>query len=361
MKIVTVLGARPQFIKAAAVSRALRNHPGIGEVLVHTGQHFDDSMSRIFFREMEIPEPAYHLDVHSLPHGAMTGRMLEKIEEVIRKERPDATMVYGDTNSTLAGALAAAKIPPGRVVHVEAGLRSHNMSMPEEINRILTDRLSTILFCPTDTAVANLHAEGFEGFPCSIHKPGDVMQDAAMFYGARSAERSTVMRTLGDAPFVLATLHRQENTDDPARLSGILDGLGRIHRRIRVVLPVHPRTRKTMEAGGFATPVMLIDPVGYFDMLELLKHASLVLTDSGGVQKEAYFHALNCVTLRDETEWTELVHGGFNMLAGADADVIEKAFATMIERKNDFSGDLYGGGKASGRIADMLLRHLSTK
>ncbi|MEM9022450.1 MAG: UDP-N-acetylglucosamine 2-epimerase (non-hydrolyzing) [Bacteroidota bacterium] len=353
MKVFTVVGARPQFVKAAAVSRALMAQPGMEEVLVHTGQHFDHGMSDIFFEEMEIPRPKYNLDIHSLGHGAMTGRMLEHLEAKLQVEQPDVVLVYGDTNSTLAGALAAKKlhIP---VAHVEAGLRSFNDRMPEEVNRILTDRISNTLFCPTDAAVENLRKEGFDHLPAEVLKVGDVMQDAAYFYAERSAERSTVMDAIGGGDFALCTVHRAENTDDPERMRGIFQALEQIHRQVPVVLPIHPRTRNILNKMGLETPIKLIDPVGYFDMIELLKHCRLVLTDSGGLQKEAYFFHRPCITMRDQTEWVELVTSGTNQLVGADTAGIVEAFEKAVSTEADFSRDLYGAGNASVRIAAHL-------
>jgi UDP-GlcNAc3NAcA epimerase len=353
MSIITIVGARPQFVKAGTVSRALRS-AGLKEVIVHTGQHFDYNMSQVFFDDMEIPKPDYNLEIHSLSHGAMTGRMLEAIERVLQTEKPKVVLVYGDTNSTLAGALAAQKlgIP---VAHVEAGLRSFNMAMPEETNRILTDRISTHLFCPTQVAINNLKAEGFDGFGCNIHNVGDVMLDAALYYSERSAQKSKIVRTLNLEPyFVLATMHRQENTDNPQRLTEIIKALNLIHRNRQVVVPLHPRTRKIIERLGIKTEFTIVEPVGYFDMIELLKHCELVITDSGGLQKEAFFFEKGCVTLRTETEWTELVEGGFNMLAGETANQIVAKYNQMVNKTFDFSVNLYGSGDASIRIVEIL-------
>ncbi|MBL7846648.1 MAG: UDP-N-acetylglucosamine 2-epimerase (non-hydrolyzing) [Cyclobacteriaceae bacterium] len=353
MKIVTILGARPQFIKAAAVSRAL-NKVGIEECIIHTGQHFDKNMSDVFFTEMEIPAPHYNLEIHSLGHGAMTGRMLEKVEEVLTTEKPGAVLVYGDTNSTLAGALAAAKlrIP---VAHVEAGLRSFNMDMPEEINRILTDRISTILFCPTSTAVKNLKAEGFGKFNCRIEQPGDVMFDAIKYYSQKAEKASTILATLGlsGKDFVLATLHREENTNNPAHLRAIAEALNTIHASVPVVLPLHPRTRNYLTSHRIQLKVILIDPVGYFDMLMLLRHCRLVLTDSGGLQKEAYLSGKFCITLRAQTEWVELVKAGANVITGAHTKKILAAFKKYRSKKITTKA-LYGNGDAAVKIAKSL-------
>lgn len=352
-KIVTIVGARPQFVKAAAVSRAIAS-TSVKEVIVHTGQHFDKNMSDVFFEEMEIPMPDYKLDIHSLSHGAMTGRMLEKIEEVLLYEKPDGLMVYGDTNSTLAGAIAASKlhIP---VVHVEAGLRSFNMLMPEEVNRILTDRIASLLLCPTDAAIANLKKEGFDGFGAKVVKNGDVMQDAAIFYAARSEVKSKVLSLLGlSSGFVLATIHRQENTDDPEKLRSIIEGLNTINRDSRVVVPLHPRTRNIIAKQKLNVEFLVIDPVGYFDMVELLKHCSLVVTDSGGVQKEAFFFKKPCITAREQTEWVELVDNGFNTLVGSDSGLMLKAYHDMLAKSYNFDINLYGNGHAASVVANEI-------
>jgi UDP-GlcNAc3NAcA epimerase len=360
IKLATVVGARPQFIKAAAVSRELARHSHIREIIIHTGQHFDSSMSEVFFEEMEIPRPNYFLDVNSLDHGAMTGRMLEKLEEVLQSEKPDAVLVYGDTNSTLAGALAAKKLHID-VVHVEAGLRSYNMDMPEEVNRVLTDRISDLLCCPTDHAVENLRREGFEHLNCSIIKTGDVMQDAALYYSEISAKRSTIIDRLklNEVPFALCTIHRAENTDDRARLCSIVEALNLIAREMRVVLPLHPRTKRILQSDDIRLDFESIEPVGYFDMLQLLKHCRIVLTDSGGLQKEAFFFSKPCVTLRDETEWTELIERGANVLVGANCARIVEGFHQMLRRPPAIKADLYGDGHASQRVVEALKGRLS--
>ena len=287
-KIVTILGARPQFVKAAVLSRIISKYNEIEEVIVHTGQHFDANMSAVFFEEMEIPKPKYNLNINGLSHGAMTGQMLLKIEEVLMNEQPDTVVVYGDTNSTLAGALAAKKMQL-KLVHVEAGLRSFNMQMPEEINRILTDRIADLLLCPTQTAVENLEKEGFENFDSKIVQCGDIMKDAVEFYGNISEEKSTLISDLKlkKNEFVLATIHRQENTDNEQCLKAIFEGLDAINDFKKVIIPLHPRTKKLLEKYKINTTSTVVEPVGYFDMLQLLKNCNLVVTDSGGLQKEA--------------------------------------------------------------------------
>ncbi|MFM9975748.1 MAG: non-hydrolyzing UDP-N-acetylglucosamine 2-epimerase [Beijerinckiaceae bacterium] len=312
-RILTVVGARPQFIKAAAVSRAIRASADFSEILVHTGQHFDPMMSDVFFRELDIPPPDEHFAIHGGGHGAMTGRMLEAVEAAIVKHKPDWVLVYGDTNSTLAGALAAAKLHVP-VVHVEAGLRSFNRRMPEEINRVMADHIATLLLTPTQTGVANLAAEGITS---GVHHVGDVMHDAMIHAMARARKDSHIMDTLGlvAGGFVLATVHRAENTDAPARLKAVVETLMREAEGRPVVLPIHPRTRQALEKSGLATgAIRIIDPVGYIDMTRLLDGCALVMTDSGGLQKEAYFARRPCITLRDETEWVETIAHGWNRL-----------------------------------------------
>lgn len=353
MKIFTVVGARPQFVKAAVLSRQFLNNPQFNEVLVHTGQHFDEKMSDVFFEEMQIPKPKYNLQINSLNHGAMTGRMLEGIENLLLQEKPDLVLVYGDTNSTLAGALAAKKLHI-KVGHVEAGLRSFNIHMPEEINRILTDRISDILFCPTQTAIKNLHNEGFKNMGVQIENTGDVMQDAAYFYAEFAHERAKVAHQFIDKPFALVTLHRAENTDNINRLKSIVAALNEINQSVNVVLPLHPRTSKIIQHHKLKTAFTIIDPVGYFDMITLLKHCKLVLTDSGGLQKEAFFFKKQCITLRDQTEWVELVENKFNEVVGANTQNILLAFENIEKRNYNFNINLYGGGKAGENIIHSL-------
>jgi len=365
MKITTIIGARPQFIKAAMVSRALKARQGVREILVHTGQHFDGNMSEIFFEQMEIPKPDYNLDVAGLNHGAMTGRMLEKIEQVLIDEKPDCVLVYGDTNSTLAGALAAVKlhIP---VAHVEAGLRSFNRKMPEEHNRVLTDHCSEILFCPTETAIENLKREGIintTNNTTSYHAPfivnvGDVMYDAALFFGDKAKRMSNIFEDLNLEPkaYILATVHRAENTDNPARLMDIFEGLDEVARDIPVILPLHPRTEKLLGSIKFSpSNLKLIPPLGYLDMVMLEKNARLIVTDSGGIQKEAFFHQVACVTLRDETEWVELVEAGVNVLVGADKGRIIQGISMMLEKKIDGKSGVYGTGDAAEKIVEIII------
>jgi UDP-GlcNAc3NAcA epimerase len=352
VRILTVVGARPQFIKAAAVSVALKDRDGVQEVLLHTGQHFDPGMSDVFFDQLALPKPRYRLNIHGGNHGQMTGRMLEAIEEALLVERPDRVLVYGDTNSTLAGALAATKlhIP---VAHVEAGLRSFDVRMPEEINRLLTDRISDLLLCPTPAAIRNLGAEGVtHSSRVRVLEIGDVMLDAARRFGPHATQPKDFD---SDGPFLLATVHRAENTDDPLRLRGIVDALNRLSTRHRIVLPLHPRTAAAMQHEGLRLNFGAIAPVGYLEMLWLLNRCSCVLTDSGGVQKEAFFAGRPCVTLRDSTEWVELVDLGANVLAGADARSVETAAEKCLESRVPDVGSHYGGGNAAAAVAEALI------
>ncbi len=355
MKVLTVIGARPQFIKAGPVSAALRN-AGIEEVLVHTGQHYDPSMSQVFFDELGLPEPAINLNVGSGMHGEQTGAMLSGLEKAILAERPDWVLIYGDTNSTLAGALAAVKLHVS-VAHVEAGLRSFNRAMPEEINRIVADAVSHLLFAPTATALRNLVAEGVSRD--RIVECGDVMYDAALVYGTRS-EKSDVLQRLNLEPkgYVLATVHRAENTDNPERLQAILDGLRRTAEAINVVLPVHPRTRKALESAPAlhsGKNLRLIEPLGYLDMLQLQRNAAVIATDSGGVQKEAFFCGVPCVTLRDETEWTELVELGWNTLCPPRDGASMAEIILSCRGRAGHPGTPYGDGNAAKKVVDGLL------
>jgi UDP-GlcNAc3NAcA epimerase len=358
MKILTIIGARPQFVKAAALSREIKKYPQLQEIIVHTGQHFDANMSDIFFEEMEIPKPHYNLNINGLSHGAMTGQMLEKLEEVMLTEKPDVVLVYGDTNSTIAGALAAKKLHI-KVAHVEAGLRSFNMHMPEEINRILTDRISDWLFCPTDTATKNLTNEGYQNISCTIVKTGDVMEDAALFYAQKAAEKSTIIDQLDlrGKKFILSTIHRAENTDNKINLSEIILALNQLHETTTVIVPLHPRTKKLIEQYQLKVNFIIIDPIGYFDMISLLKDCALVITDSGGLQKEAYFFGKFCITTREQTEWVELVENGYNTISGTNSNTILKSAQLALTASFPEKMNLYGNGKACENICMALLSH----
>jgi len=360
MKILTVVGARPQFIKAAAVSRVINMHHSstINELIVHTGQHFDENMSKVFFDELEIPAPQYNLEISGGSHGLMTGRMLEAIEGVIVQEKPDYLLVYGDTNSTLAGALAAAKLHVP-VAHVEAGLRSFNMRMPEEINRILTDRVSTLLFCPTETAVKNLSNEGVSA---GVYNAGDVMYDVALYYKQQAQERSKILQALGlrKGSFVLATCHRAENTDNPERLEQILGALSGIAKILQVVLSLHPRTRKlinTYALSNLLDNLIVTEPLAFLDMTALEQSAKIICTDSGGVQKEAFFYQVPCITMRDETEWVETVNLGWNKLTGANSEKIQDVFeGYLVSMPSIVSYAPYGQGEAAKNIVNQILK-----
>lgn len=361
VRITSIVGARPQFIKAAAVSRAIAAHNrsragiAIEERIVHTGQHYDDNLSDLFFRELEIPRPSHNLAVGSGSHGEQTGRMLERIEQMLLREMPDRVLVYGDTNSTLAGALAAAKlgIP---VAHVEAGLRSFVPSMPEEINRVVTDRVCDVLFCPTPAAVTNLAREGIS---TGVHHVGDVLYDSTRFYSRKAASiEADVLQRLGvvAGSFYLATVHRAENTDHRERLAGIFEAFDTLATgTCPVIVPLHPRTAKCLREHGLGVrgAVRIIEPVSYLEMVAMEKNARRILTDSGGVQKEAFFLHVPCVTLRDETEWVETVDAGWNVLAGANTDAI--VAAAQATAPTDTGGETaYGKGDAADRICEVL-------
>ena len=381
LKFVTIVGARPQFIKAAAISRVFKNESArrAGEVMVNTGQHYDDYMSKVFFEELEIPEPHYSLEVGSGTHGNQTGQMIMKIEEVLDKERPDMVIVYGDTNSTLAGALAAAKmnIP---VAHVEAGLRSFNKSMPEEINRILTDNISTLLFCPTGTSFENLVKEGFPAYakpPYSVDNPkvfrcGDVMYDNALYFAKKAENISGTYDKLklSEKGYVLCTIHRDNNTDNPGRLNALFESLNNIssESKIRIVLPLHPRAGKMIshhldqalwEDVRKNKYFILTGPISYLDMLVMEKHSIMIMTDSGGVQKEAYFFNKPCVVLRKESEWKELLDAGTTLLADTDEHRIHNAFRNFMENAPTVFPPIFGDGKAAEFIFDEMIKSLS--
>ncbi|WP_435337489.1 non-hydrolyzing UDP-N-acetylglucosamine 2-epimerase [Acinetobacter sp. LH3_13] len=351
MKILTVLGARPQFIKAAAFSRALDQIDNIEEIIIHTGQHYDQNMSDIFFEEMNIPKPKYLLQTGGKTHGAMTGQQLEQIENIFLNEKPDLVLVYGDTNSTLAGALAAAKlhIP---VAHIEAGLRSFNKRMPEEINRILTDQLSDYLFVPSLLAKKNLVNEGVSSDKIFI--VGDIMCDVSLYYKEKMVKPKWFDDLKLDK-FILCTIHRAENTDDINKLTAIFKGLGAAKKDI--ILPLHPRTvNKIKEYNlNIAKNIYIVEPVGYLEMVWLEANTDLIVTDSGGVQKEAYFHGKYCITLREETEWIELVDQGFNTLVGCDSDLIEQSLNKNYN-SNLYAG-IYGHGDTSNKIINIMVQY----
>lgn len=356
-KILTILGARPQFIKAGSFSRAISNYEEIEEIIVHTGQHYDENMSDVFFKEMQIPRPNYLLGIGGKNHGAMIGQMIEKIEEIAIKENPDWVIVFGDTNSTLAGSIVASKLN-FKLAHIEAGLRSFNMNMPEEVNRILTDRVSNILFCPTDIAVKNLKNEGYGKFNSKIVKSGDVMLDGAIFYNKLAVKPNIET----EEKFILCTIHRAENTNDEKRLRSIFKALKEIAKDRQVILPIHPRTKNVIEKLELCTDnLTIIQPVGYLEMVWLIKNCTLVMTDSGGLQKEAYFFKKQCITLRDETEWVELVESGANVLVGAnEKKILNAAKEVSIFNPDNFNNYLYGNGNASKIIIDEIIKYSET-
>jgi UDP-N-acetylglucosamine 2-epimerase len=376
LKIVTVIGARPQFIKAAPVIAAARKRRSVRHVLVHTGQHYDYTMSKVFFDELKLPAPEYYLEVGSGSHGIQTAKIMERLEPVLTKEAPDWVLVYGDTNSTLAAALAAAKMQLP-VAHIEAGLRSFNKSMPEEINRVMADHVSTLLSCPTTAAIKNLRREGFTHFANNgalvekdtvtikntptadaplVVNCGDVMFDAALLGSAVAERKSTILQTLGLQPkeYYLATVHRAANTDDEKTLGKLMAAFGQLDRP--VIFPAHPRTAGRLKTFGIAVKhnVRVIEPVGYFDMLMLEKSAAAILTDSGGVQKEAFFFKVPCITLRAETEWVETVETGWNRVVGSDPDQIARAVAVVSAGKNSVFP--YAKGNAAGTIVECLMQ-----
>ena len=355
MKFLTIVGARPQFIKASAFSKELKKFKNINEVIIHTGQHFDDNMSDVFFEELNIPKPKYNLSINNKSHGEMTGMMLSKIEKIIKIENPDWLIVYGDTNSTLAGALAATKMNV-KIAHIEAGLRSFNMDMPEEINRILTDRISTILFCPTQNAKNNLFNEGFKKFNCKIVVSGDIMKDSTSLFNKLTIKPDNIKLS---KKFALATVHRAENTNDAERLRGIFKALNNIGKKINVILPIHPRTKKILKEKNINTEnINIIPPVGYLNMTWLIKNCFIVLTDSGGLQKEAFFNKKFCITLRDETEWIELVYNKVNFLVSADEKRILSKFDYLLKNNPVFNcKEFYGKGNISKKIIQSIINY----
>ncbi|WP_461673514.1 non-hydrolyzing UDP-N-acetylglucosamine 2-epimerase [Priestia megaterium] len=353
LKVLTVIGARPQFIKACMLSNAFRSESNIKEIIVHTGQHYDENMSNIFFKQLKLPNPHYFLGTGSDTHGKQTAKMLLKLEDIIISEKPDIVLVYGDTNSTLAGSLAASKlhIP---IAHVEAGLRSYNKKMPEEINRVLTDHLSTWLFCPSNTAVKNLENEGITQ---GVYQTGDIMYDAVLYYKNVALQKSNILSNLNIAPktYYLATVHRAENTDNPQILTSLLEAFLQI--RGTVLLPLHPRTKNKIKQWNLeklilSSNIKLIDPLDYLDMLAVESQAKLILTDSGGVQKEAYMLKVPCITLRNETEWVETISEGWNQLSGTDTDRILKAIEEIKSPTNHLS--IFGDGHTAEKICRLL-------
>jgi len=353
MKIATIVGARPQFIKAATVSRVISQSVNIKELLIHTGQHFDPNMSDVFFKELDIRSPDVHLGIGGGTHGQNTGRMIEAIEQVLISEKPECVLVFGDTDSTLAGALASVKlhIP---VAHIEAGLRSFNRKMPEEINRVITDHISTLLFAPTYTAIANLASEGIKGD--QVQMVGDVMYDAALYYRA-NAKRPTALPINDNKPFILCTVHRAENTDNPIRLRSIIDMLNQLAEENNIILPLHPRTEaaiKRLHGQGLSRQINSISPVGFLEMAWLLENCILVLTDSGGLQKEAYFYEKPCVTLREETEWVELIKEGCNVLLSPGTLYEKEVIKNMINRTQNIKKGLFGEGLAANKIVSFI-------
>jgi UDP-GlcNAc3NAcA epimerase len=355
IRITTVIGARPQFIKASVMSRHFKESGMVDEVLVHTGQHFDHNMSDIFFAELNIPPPAYNLGINNASHGKMTGNMLIAIEEVLLRESPHYVLVYGDTNSTLAAALAAKKlhIP---IIHIEAGLRSRNHRMPEEINRIVTDRISDLLCCPSETAVQNLRSEGFDLFDCTFRQTGDIMEDALKFY--EKDIRSPILKVLGVQPgnYILSTAHRAENTNDPERMDQIKQAWLKIAEETHVVVPLHPRTRDKIKDLPDHKNLHFIEPVGYLDNLQLIRHCTMVMTDSGGMQKEAYWMKKFCITLRDETEWNELADVSCNFITGAHLKTILEKYTQIKRLSWEIPDGIFGGGNSREKIYHMVVQ-----
>ena len=357
MKIINIVGARPQFIKLSGILREILNRGNIQSTTIHTGQHYDRNMSDIFFKQMQIPLPDYNLNINEQLHGVMTGKMLEGIETILIKEKPDWVLVYGDTNSTLAGALAAVKLHI-KVGHVEAGLRSYNMKMPEEVNRILTDRMSKLLFCPTITAEKNLINEGFQDFDVQIVKSGDIMYDSSLYYNEYAQKPKSI--TEYSKEFILLTIHRAENTDNIDRLVSIFKAMNSLSKINEIIFPIHPRTMNIIKANQIKVSprINLIEPVGYLSMIWLISNCKVVMTDSGGLQKEAYFFKKPCITLRDETEWVELVENGFNIITGANTNTIISSYHNLTDIDWTRNTNLYGNGKASTTIIEKVIKYV---
>ncbi|MDC1429235.1 UDP-N-acetylglucosamine 2-epimerase (non-hydrolyzing) [Emcibacteraceae bacterium] len=360
MKIVTVVGARPQFIKAAVISSEFEKIENVEEVIIHTGQHYDSKMSDIFFKEMGIPEPKYFLSINNASHGKMTGNMLIEIEKILVNEKPDLVLLYGDTNSTLAGALAAVKLKI-KIAHVESGLRNHDLTIPEEVNRIFADSVSNIVFYPTDLALQNLIEEGYDKKnDALLVRSGDIMEDAAYLFKEHMVWPSNLPINVDDE-FVLATLHRAGNTDDADRLKNIVEGINRIHAVTPVVLPIHPRTAKRLTELNIQLDAHIIEPIGYFEMLSLLDKCQLVLTDSGGVQKESYFFNKVSLIFAEYSPWKELVEAGFNVLVDDNSELIYNAFVANKGRKVEKTDNFYGGGEARHVIIGSIQAYLKDK
>ncbi len=357
MKAVTVIGTRPQFIKASVVSRELKKNKKIREIMVHTGQHFDKNMSDTFFDQLQLPKPDYRLNINSLSHGAMTGRMMQEIETILMREKPDIVIVYGDTNSTLAGALAAKKLHIS-VAHIESGLRSNDSRMPEEINRILTDRVSDILFCPTPRSIANLTDEGFYNFNCKVVLCGDVMREVSDLYSKFAIKPECI--TLKE-DFILCTIHREENTKNIDKLKCIVNALNTLTKTTKIVMPVHPNTKKILKTNNIKIDFELIDPVNYFEMVYLLKNCRFVITDSGGLQKESFFYNKKCLVLRDTTEWTELVEIKSSFLVGSDYDSILSHAASINSSSAYNNHKVFAEQKISSQIVETLISYLENK
>jgi UDP-GlcNAc3NAcA epimerase len=360
MKILTVIGARPQFIKASILSRCLAIYPEIEEYVLHTGQHYDDNMSSVFFSELGLREADLNLNIQSGSNASMVARMIPAIEDVIKKERPDLVLVYGDTNSTLAAALAA-KLCGIKLAHVEAGMRHGDMSIPEELNRVVTDQISDHLFCSTEGAMENLRKEGFDDKAAASYHCGDLMMDAAVQYSELASKRPSLLTEEIRQNFILCTFHRSENVDDKQKLENIFSAIDTIALNIPVVLPLHPRTRKRMDHFGINTMAKLMDPLGYLDMLNLIRDSKLIITDSGGLQKEAYRFKKHTVLLREFTEWTELDENGYLIICDTDQRKILNASKILLERKSSFAENFYGNGDAGLKIAKVLNGLLQNK
>jgi len=350
-KILTVLGARPQFVKSAMFSKALEGNTSLNEIIVHTGQHYDENMSDVFFRELGIPEPNINLGISELNHGAMTGRMLEELESVMIAESPDLLLVYGDTNSTLAASLAASKLHI-KIAHIESGLRSYNKLMPEEKNRLITDHLSDFLFCPTENAIDNLRKEGLTD---GVHLVGDIMLDLSIFANEIISSQNEDIENKHSEEYVLLTLHRPENTDNKIRLEEIFKALNKISNDIEIIMPIHPRTKKIIDSKSkWLDGIKIIDPQPYLSFTKLQRAAKAIFTDSGGLQKEAFFNSVPCITLRDETEWTETVDLGWNDIVGADCTAIIKAWENIDHKNRVHNASPYGDGDTAKKIVNII-------